>query len=250
MLGKFNALYLTAQEYKQAMTLNAKYDPAYQPYLEIEILYYHSESAFDAAILNKGQYMTKGNAPTNSLLTDYAKMQEAYFSFDGVRFFVITNTAYSSDPEGRIRFSFRYINKSNYTQGNTAFMVMPFKFDKLTQFYQDNIRDYLGQITPAIKVYRADDFMGSDIVSDTILEQIQKAELIICDITHCNKNVFFEIGYAKALNKDIIFLLEQNKPHEFFDVSHIRRIEYHYEQPEQFRKHLLGTIESIRNNRQ
>jgi hypothetical protein len=62
-----------------------------------------------------------------------------------------------------------------------------------------------------------------------------------------NKNVFFEAGYAKGIGKEIIFLLEKNKPAEFFDVNHVRRIEYSYDNPEEFRKLLQATIINVRN---
>ncbi len=128
-------------------------------------------------------------------------------------------------------------------------MIMPFRHYKLNQFYLSNIKDFLYNCDLQIAVKRSDDFVGTDIIVDTILEQIQKAEFIICDITHCNKNVFFEIGYAKALSKDIIFLLEQQLSSDFFDVNHIRRIEYGYEQPTEFRELLRATLLNIRSKR-
>ena len=128
-------------------------------------------------------------------------------------------------------------------------MIMPFKYEILNHFYLENIKTSLANSDLKIQVFRADDFTGTDVIADTILEQIKKAEFIICDITNCNKNVFFEIGYAKALNKDIIFLLEQNRPADFFDVNHIRRIEYSLQRPAEFQNLLHDTLISVRNAR-
>jgi len=128
-------------------------------------------------------------------------------------------------------------------------MLMPFGHKQLNEFYHENIKSFLRSSDLKIQVVRADDITGSDIIADTILDQIKKAEFIICDITNSNKNVFFEIGYAKAINKDIIFLLEHNKPADFFDVNHIRRIEYSHERLDEFQKLLRETLISIRNTR-
>lgn len=250
MIGKYTAMYLNAHDYKHAMGLNEKYDPAYTRYLEIEVLQHFGENSFEGTVINKGSYISKQNARISGIIQDYEQLKEAYFTFDGVRYFTIVNLAYRSDPPGVIIFSFRYQSRPSFTDKNTAFMVMPFGFEALNLFYHENIKKFLSSANPQINVFRSDDFKGTDVVADTILEQIQKAEFIICDITTCNKNVFFEVGYAKALKKDIVFLLEQNKPHQFFDVNHIRRIEYSYERPSEFQQLLLDTLITIRTHRQ
>ena len=152
-----------------------------------------------------------------------------------------------SDEEGLIFFSFSFLHKPSFSEKNTAFMIMPFGFELLNTFYKKNIKEYLAGSDLGIKVFRSDDFTGTDVVADTILDQIKRAEFIICDITHSNKNVFFEAGYAKSLGKSILFMLEQNKPAEFFDVNHIRRIEYSYEKESEFRLLLKDTLISVRN---
>ena len=57
------------------------------------------------------------------------------------------------------------------------------------------------------------------------------------------------IKSSKRIKKDILFILEQNKPAEFFDVNHIRRIEYNYERGDEFKKLLRDTLITIRNGR-
>ena len=255
MIGDFVALYLEELEFKRAIELNKRFEPYYIPYLVIRILNHYNENTFEAIlcrdtqIFDRNKSFTKNNSGSSGIMIDYNNNKGGAFTFDGVRFFKIVNVAYKSDAEGLIIFTFRYVNVPTFSERDTAFMIMPFRFENLNNFYKQSIKDYLENCDLKIKVYRSDDFTGTDIIADTIVEQIKKAEFIICDITNCNKNVFFEIGFAKGINKDIIFLLEQNKPVDFFDVNHIRRIEYNYGRLDDFQKLIKDTIISIRNTR-
>ena len=255
MIGEFTAFYLDEIAYRQTLDINKKFEPHYIPHLVIKVINHYNDSTFsgiicmDTRVFNRAKCITKHNSTSVDIIQKYNNNEPGYFTFDGITFFRIINTAVQSDGEGLYIFTFRYLNSHNYFEKNTAFMVMPFRYEQLNQFYTKNIKNYLLQSDLKIHVYRSDDFIGTDVVADTILEQIKKAEFIICDITNCNKNVFFEIGFAKGINKDIIFLLEQNKPAEFFDVNHIRRIEYSYEREEDFQKLLHDTLISVRNTR-
>jgi hypothetical protein len=254
MIGDFTAYYLDEQEFKTAVELNKKFDPLYIPYLVIKIVQHHNDHVFEGVICNgttfqKEKCITKKNASTSKIYEAYNEKKQGAFTFDGITFFKIISIARKSDSEGLLFFTFKNISAPHFTERNTAFMIMPFRYDVLNQFYEENIKIYLAGCDLSINVFRSDDFTGTDVIADTILEQIKKAEFIICDITHCNKNVFFEIGFAKGINKDIVFLLEQNRPADFFDVNHIRRIEYNLERPDHFQKLLRDTLESIRNGR-
>ena len=57
---------------------------------------------------------------------------------------------------------------------------------------------------------------------------------------------FFEIGYAKGINKEMIFLARKNCELKFFDVNHIRRIEYEINRPLEMQERLVDTINNIR----
>lgn len=66
-------------------------------------------------------------------------------------------------------------------------------------------------------------FQGS--ILDRILNQISKADIIIADMTGKNANVFFEVGYAKALDKKII-LLTSSVDDIPFDLQHYTHVIY------------------------
>lgn len=255
MTGHFRALYLDENEYTQALELNKRVEVHYRPYLVIRVVSHLTDTIFEGIIsrstadYDRSKALTRHNTHSDTLVKDYYEKKTGVFTFDGIRFFRIINIAVRTDEEALMIFTFQFLSSSTFLQKDTAFMIMPFKYPELNAFYEKNIKDYLADSELNIKVFRSDDFKGTDVVADTILDQIKKVEFIICDITNCNKNVFFEIGYAKGLNKDIIFLLEQNKPHEFFDVTHIRRIEYSFEREEAFQKLLKDTLITVRNNR-
>lgn len=254
MLGDYTAYYLSEEEFKKAIELNIAFKPLYDPYLIVKIVNHHNEQTFEGVIcegkvFKRSMCITFRNAYNKVINIDYNQKKIGVFTFDGVRFFRIIGTAQKSDEESLIFFTFKYIDVPTFTEKNTAFMVMPFANDGLNEFYRVNIKEYLWDNDLNILVRRADDFAGTDVIADTILEQIRKAEFIICDITACNKNVFFEIGFAKGINKDIIFLLEYNQPALFFDVNHIRRIEYNTQRPADFQKLLRETVISIRSSR-
>jgi hypothetical protein len=254
MNGEFTAYYLTEREYKFVVEANKRFEATYKPYLVILTTHYHNENVFEGTI-NRGTTFdretcfTRFNKGGNTIISDYYEKTPGYFTFDGIRFFQIMDIMEKSDDEGLLLFTFKYLNTYSFVK-NTAFMVMPFRYPKLNEMYSENVKKYLKHCDLEIDVFRADDFTGTDVVADTILEQIRRAEFIICEITNCNKNVFFEIGYAKGIGKDIIFLLEKNKPAKFFDVNHIRRIEYGFDDLLGFQKLLHGTLVSVRNHRQ
>ncbi|MFC1935049.1 hypothetical protein ACFLXZ_01890 [Chloroflexota bacterium] len=91
-------------------------------------------------------------------------------------------------------------------------------------------RLYLEHIKPALetlnlRVMRADDLFAPAPIIEDIWEYINKAHFIVADVTGRNPNVFYELGIAHTVGKDVI-LLTQNKDDIPFDVSHLRYFEY------------------------
>src|SRR4051812_35028355 len=72
---------------------------------------------------------------------------------------------------------------------------------------------------------RVDEQIYHERILDRIYNQIAKADLIIADMTGRNPNVFYEVGYAHALNKPTI-LLTQNLEDIPFDLKHFPHIIY------------------------
>lgn len=72
---------------------------------------------------------------------------------------------------------------------------------------------------------RADETYGPGLIIADIARQIIEAKVVIADITPPNPNVYYEVGYAHALNKPTILVAE--KPTQLpFDVSAFRVLFY------------------------
>jgi hypothetical protein len=103
-----------------------------------------------------------------------------------------------------------------------VFVLMPF----------DSAFDYVYQlgIKPACSeagayAERVDEQQYDERILDRIYNQIAKADLIVADMTGRNANVFYETGYAHALDKRVI-LLTQKANDIPFDLKHHPHIVY------------------------
>jgi hypothetical protein len=72
---------------------------------------------------------------------------------------------------------------------------------------------------------RLDDQIFQEGMLERIFNQISKADVIVADMTGRNPNVFYEVGYAHALDK-IVILLTQKSDDIPFDLQHRQHIVY------------------------
>lgn len=125
------------------------------------------------------------------------------------------------------------------------FVIMP--FDNEFQGLFEDIREISVTAFKDIRVFRADDLLNQQNILKDIVESIYTSNLIIADLTSLNPNVFYELGLAHALKKDVI-LLTQDVNELPFDLRSYRVIPYslHFKEIEKFRASLLKVIgESI-----
>lgn len=77
------------------------------------------------------------------------------------------------------------------------------------------------------EVERVDQMNDFNSITQTIIEKLQSADLVIADISEHNPNVFYEMGYRKCTGKPIIHLKRKNENERIpFDVNTIRTFEY------------------------
>jgi hypothetical protein len=72
---------------------------------------------------------------------------------------------------------------------------------------------------------RIDEQTFQEGILDRIFNQISKADVIVADMTGQNPNVFYEVGYAHALNK-IVILITRDANAIPFDLKHRQHIVY------------------------
>lgn len=76
-----------------------------------------------------------------------------------------------------------------------------------------------------MRCQRADDIWEHDTVIQDVVTLIERAKVVICDLSGRNANVFYETGVAHTLGRDVI-LIAQTAQDVPFDVGHIRHIRY------------------------
>src|SRR5262249_52103343 len=72
---------------------------------------------------------------------------------------------------------------------------------------------------------RVKDVPGDYRITDLILTMIQRARLVVADLTHERPNVYFELGYARGLRQTVI-TIQRAGTTAHFDVRDWTCLEY------------------------
>jgi len=67
---------------------------------------------------------------------------------------------------------------------------------------------------------------GADLIQAEIIKNIETADLILCDISSLNPNVFFELGIRTALNRSVCYVKDNMTPFIPFDNSIVNHYTY------------------------
>lgn len=110
-------------------------------------------------------------------------------------------------------------------EDDLCFVLMPFKPTDLQVIYQDHVKPTLEN--HKLRVQRSDDIYTTGAIIDDIWSGINRAKVIIADLTGRNPNVFYEIGICHTLGKQVV-LLTQSIEDVPFDLRHLRVIVYEY----------------------
>lgn len=102
------------------------------------------------------------------------------------------------------------------------FVLMPFR-DELRPIYEKVIKKVAKKV--GIGVRRADDIFTTHHVMADVWADIHAARVLLADCTGRNSNVFYEIGLAHTIGKNVI-LTAQSEEDIPFDIRHLRYIEY------------------------
>jgi len=105
-----------------------------------------------------------------------------------------------------------------------VFVIMPFN-EKFKPVYDDHIKRVCRNMSLSCK--RADDIFSPQVIMENIWSLIYNTKIIICDCTDKNPNVFYELGIAHTIGKNVI-LLTQNEDDIPFDIKQLRYIKYDY----------------------
>ena len=105
-----------------------------------------------------------------------------------------------------------------------AFVLMPFR-EPFNEYYPKIFRPALE--SAGFSVQRADDIYSTRPVMLDIQEGIVASDLVLCEMSGRNPNVFYELGLAHAIGKPAILVstTEEDIP---FDLRHVRVIHYDF----------------------
>lgn len=103
-----------------------------------------------------------------------------------------------------------------------VFVLMPFT-DDFDDVYKLGIKPACDEAGGYCE--RVDEQIFHESILERIYNQINKADLIIADMTGRNPNVFYETGYAHALGKKVILLTQKSEDIPF-DLKHYPHVVY------------------------
>ena len=206
--------FVTKEEYQAHLRTGLPYKRTFAPYFQLsQTVEFDIYSGVYRIFHNSGsgyfKPLSEHDITTTGNINEYfEKGEEFYVTSNGVRFYRVLDIHVGIQK--LLELSLQLIANDIYVESNHAFMIMPFRNKNLNTFYKQNIKTYLNDEL-GINIFRADDFNDNNVIVDTIYREIEKAEFIICEVSECNKNVFFEIGYSKALKKRIDFYTSKGR---------------------------------------
>ncbi len=97
---------------------------------------------------------------------------------------------------------------------------------------------------------RADDIWEDSVLVNDVVSLIARSQVVICDLTGRNANVFYETGIAHTLGRDVV-LITQSSDDVPFDLRHHRFIKYlpNAEGLEDLRRGLSGRLSTLMQHR-
>lgn len=103
-----------------------------------------------------------------------------------------------------------------------AFVLMPFS-KEYDDIYKLGIKETAKKLE--VDAYRLDEELFDQGMLEKIYSEIQSCDFIIADVSNRNPNVFYELGYAHALDK-LCLLITQEAENIPFDLKHKRHLVY------------------------
>ncbi|MDT7807994.1 MAG: two-component system, NtrC family, nitrogen regulation response regulator NtrX [Acidobacteriota bacterium] len=135
----------------------------------------------------------------------------------------------------------RFFEESDY-----CFLLMPFSSDyDLLTIYENHVKPIV-QNRCGLRCERADDINDINGVMQSVWESINRARVVIAEMTGRNPNVFYELGIAHTLGKPVI-MITQSMDYVPFDLKHLRCIVYEFKpgKIEKFESTLEKTIQNV-----
>lgn len=106
-----------------------------------------------------------------------------------------------------------------------CFVIQPFDNDKFDKRFVDIFKPAIEK--SGYEAYRIDKDLTVRIPIDDIEKNISESQICFAEITSDNPNVWYELGYAFACDKDVIMVCSDERSGKFpFDIQHRHVITY------------------------
>lgn len=115
-----------------------------------------------------------------------------------------------------------FSGRSFLKEDNLCFVLMPFEAP-YTEIYEKLIKPTVEK--EGFECKKSDDIFSTQSVIEDIWEKINKASLIIAEISDNNPNVMYELGICHTIGKDVMMITQhpENIP---FNFRHLRTYPY------------------------
>jgi hypothetical protein len=135
----------------------------------------------------------------------------------------------------------------------TCFVIMPFgKPGEPERVEFDNVYKYLIEASIAdlgkeFVCNRCDKFEEAGLIHNRMIEQIQRSDIAVVDITKLNPNVFYELGVRHALAGLITVIIKRKGTVIPFNIYGLNTIDYEMSDPQMVESARLTIAAFIRN---
>jgi hypothetical protein len=105
-------------------------------------------------------------------------------------------------------------------EANAAFIMMAFNDSTGAALTVEDIYNAIkrGSESAGIRAHRADDVEHSGLINSVIVDHIKRNRFLICDLTHERPNVYYELGFAHGLQKEVV-LTASTGSNIHFDIA-------------------------------
>jgi len=97
----------------------------------------------------------------------------------------------------------QFFVRKHPTEGGLCLVLMPITVD-LRAIYEFVIKPFIEGL--GMRCLRADELYGNEPIMNDIWTAVQRAELVIADLTSRNPNVMYELGPCHAIWKNVILI--------------------------------------------
>jgi hypothetical protein len=104
-----------------------------------------------------------------------------------------------------------------------CFVLMPLR-EQFQEIYEEIVKPTVEM--SGLVCEHAGEIFGARLIIEDIWDRLERARVVVAELTGRNANVFYEVGYAHCLDKRKVILITQSMDDVPFDLRGFRCVEY------------------------